>query len=58
MKIKLVLNQLGLYQNAYDLCIFTGLVVNPSNPVDTSSGPLTLGLYVGNFIYFLEDPAV
>jgi hypothetical protein len=59
MKIQPVLNQWDLYQNAYDPCLFTGFVVNPTNPADTpSSVPLTLGLYVNNFIYFLEDPAV
>jgi hypothetical protein len=50
---------LGFFQNAYDPCFFTSFVVNLTNPVDTpSSVPLTLGLYVDNIIYFLEDPAV
>jgi hypothetical protein len=59
MKIKSVLNRLGLYQNAYDPCLFTSFVVDLTNPADSpSSVPLTLGLYVDNFIYFLEDPVV
>jgi hypothetical protein len=61
MKIKLVLNQLGLYQNAYNPCLFTGFLANPTNPADAPSSvslTLALGLYVDNFIYFLEDPAV
>ncbi len=59
MKIKSVLNQLGLHQNAYNPCLFTGYIIDPSNPADTpSSFPLTLGLYVDDFVYFSEDSAV
>jgi hypothetical protein len=59
MKIKSALNQLDLHQNAYDPCLFTGFMVDPPNPTDTPSPvPLTLGLYIDNFIYFSEDPAV
>jgi hypothetical protein len=58
-KIESVLNQLGLHQNPCDLCLFTGFVVNPSNPVVTpSSIPLTLDFYVDGFVYFSEDPTV
>jgi hypothetical protein len=59
MKIKSILNQLGLHQNAYIPCLFTGSIVDPSNPADTpSSAPLTLDLYVDDFVYFSEGPAV
>jgi hypothetical protein len=40
-KIKSILNQLGLHQNAYGPCLFTGSIIDPSNPADTpSSVPL------------------
>ena len=56
MKIKSILNQPGLHQNAYDQHLFTSSIIDPSNPADTpSSVPLTLGLYVDDFVYFLED---
>ena len=41
------------------LCLHTGFVVDPSNlSASPSSTPLSLGMYVDNFIYFLEDPEV
>jgi hypothetical protein len=44
---------LGLRQNTYDLCLFSGHVVDPSDPANTPlSDPLTLRLYVNNFVYF------
>jgi hypothetical protein len=59
MKIKSILNQPGLHQNAYDQHLFTSSIIDPSNPADTpSSVPLTLGLYLNDFVYFLEDSAV
>jgi hypothetical protein len=58
-KIKSVLNSLGLKNNVSDPCLFTGPVVDPSNPAaDIPPAPLTLGLYVDDFVYFLEDPDV
>jgi hypothetical protein len=36
-----------------------GNIINPDNPTDvTSSIPLTLGIYVDDFVYFSADPAV
>jgi hypothetical protein len=36
-----------------------GNIIYPSNPAAAPSlAPLTLGIYVDNFIYFLDDPAV
>ncbi len=59
MKIKLVLIQNGLQQNVYDPCLFMGHIYDPSNPADSlSSSPLTLGLYVNDFVYFSDDLAV
>jgi hypothetical protein len=56
MKIKLDLNY---HQNAYDSYLFTSFIVDPSNPADTpSSVPLTVGLYVEDFVYVSKDPLV
>jgi hypothetical protein len=58
-KIKTILQKLGLRQNAYNPCLFIGNIINPSDPSDSpSTVPLTLGLYMENFIYFSADDAV
>jgi hypothetical protein len=58
-KIKRILNSLGLKDNASDPCLFTGNIIDPSNPAAAPSlAPLTLGIYVDDFVYFSEDPAV
>jgi hypothetical protein len=58
-KIKSILEKLRLHQNAYNPCLFSGHVVNPSDPADTLlSDPLTLGLYVDNFVYFSANSEV
>jgi hypothetical protein len=58
-KIKAILNQLGLRENTTNPCLFTGNVIDLSNPVaPPSTLTLTLGLYVDNFVYFSEDPEV
>ena len=58
-KIRKIFNKLGLQQNAYDPCLFSGNIVDPTVPNDTpSSSPLSLGLYVDDFVFFSEDPAV
>jgi hypothetical protein len=58
-KINAALNTIGLHANSSDPCLFTGLIIDPSNPdIPPVSLPLTLGLYVDNFIYFSEDPNV
>jgi hypothetical protein len=49
---------MGLHQNAYDPCLFSGQVIAPSDSLDPpTSSHLTLGLYVDDFVYFSEDPA-
>jgi hypothetical protein len=59
VKIKSILEALGLKQNAYDPCLFSGHVVDPDDPSDTpTSAHLTLGLYVDDFIYFSNDATV
>ena len=58
-KIRKILNSIGLQQNAYDPCLFSGNIIDPSEPINSpTSSPLTLGLYDDNFVYFLADPAV
>ena len=57
VKIKSTLEKIWLCLNAYDPCLFSGNIIDPSNPADSpSSDPLTLGLYVNDFIYFSLDP--
>jgi hypothetical protein len=42
-----------------DSCLYTGHIIDPSNPgAPPTSSPLTLGLYIDDFIYFSEDPSV
>jgi hypothetical protein len=42
-----------------DPCFYTGFIQDPKNPTGSqSSSPLSLGLYVDDFINFSEDPAV
>ena len=50
---------LSLHQNTYDPCLFSGHVIDPSDPQDLpTSSQLTLGLYIDDFVYFLKDPVV
>ncbi len=50
---------MGLTQNKYDPCLFTGRVIDPSNPTDMpTTSPIALGLYIDDFVYFSADPAV
>jgi hypothetical protein len=59
VKIKSFLEKIGLRQNAYDPCLFSGNIIDPSNPANSpSSDPLTRGLYINDFVYFSSDPAV
>ncbi len=58
-KISAILNSMGLKSNASDPCMFTGSIVDPSNPsADIPTTKLTLGIYVDDFVYFSEDPEV
>ncbi len=58
-KIRKIFASVGLKQNAYDLCLFSGNIIDPLDPSDSpSSSPLTLGLYVDDFVYFLANPEV
>ena len=58
-KITAVLRSIGLKPNASDPCMFTGSICDPNNPAeDIPAAPLTIGLYVDDFVYFSEDPKV
>jgi hypothetical protein len=42
-----------------DLCLYTGFIHDPKNlTTSQSSCPLSLGLYVDDFVYFSKDPAI
>ncbi len=56
-KINAALNQIGLQANSLDPCLYTGHIIDPSNPdAPPSTSPLTLGLYADDFIYFSKTP--
>ncbi len=58
-KIKGILLSLGLKDNTSDPRLFVGNLVNPSNPaIKPSLAPLTLGIYINDFVYFSKDPQV
>jgi hypothetical protein len=58
-KIDSILRSLGLTPNPQDSCLYTGFVRDPHNPsAPHSDVPLSLDLYVDDFVYFLEDPNV
>ena len=58
-KIDSILCSIGLVPNAHDPCFYTGLVRSPLDPsASQSSVPLSLGLYVEDFVYFSKDLAV
>ncbi len=58
-KINAILIFIGLKPSLEDPCLFSGFIWDYSNPSLASSiSPLTLGLYVNDFLYFSEDPSV
>jgi hypothetical protein len=59
-KICKIFHKIGLHQSAYNPCLFSGNIINLLGPLDfpSSSSPLTLGIYVDDFVYFSADPAV
>ena len=55
-KINTILQSIGLTPSLKDPCLFTGRIVDPDDPTAMpSSAPLSLGLYVENFVYFSKD---
>jgi hypothetical protein len=56
-KIDSILSSIGLMPNAHDPCLYTGFVRDPRDPsASYLAVPLSLGLYVDDCVYFLEDP--
>ena len=57
--ISTVLCLIGLNPSLKDPCLYTGFIVDPLDPSSPPlSAPLSLGMYVDDFVYFLKDPAV
>jgi hypothetical protein len=57
-KINAILISIGLTPSLEDPCLYSGFITDPSDPTIKSTSPLTLGLYVDDFVYFSEDPSV
>jgi hypothetical protein len=58
-KINTILHSTGLKPSLEDPCLYSGFVHNPSNLLSAPSlTHITLGLYVDDFDYVLEDPTV
>jgi hypothetical protein len=58
-KIDAILCSIGLTPSSYNPCLYSGFVQDPKDPSGSpSSTPLSMGLYVDDFVYFSEDPAV
>jgi hypothetical protein len=53
-----ILWSIGLTPSLEDPCLYSGVIQDPSDPLSAESKcPLSLGLYVNDFVYFTEDPA-
>ncbi len=58
-KIDSILHSIGLTPNAHDPCLHIGVVRDPHDPSASHLAvPLSLGLHVDDFVYFLEDSNV
>ncbi len=58
-KINAILCSIGLTPSSHNPCLYTGFVQDPKDPPGLQSPkPLVPGIYVNDFIYFSEDPAV
>jgi hypothetical protein len=58
-KIDAILCSIGLTPSSHDPCLYTGFIQDPKDTSGLRSPkPLSLGIYVDDFIYFAEDPAV
>jgi hypothetical protein len=59
LKTNAILISIGLKPSLEDPCLYSGFIQDPSDPSSAkSTSPLTLGLYVDDFLYFSEDPSV
>ncbi len=55
-KINAILQSMGLNPSLKDPCLYTGFVRNPKDPsVTITTSPLSRGIYVDNFVFFLPD---
>jgi hypothetical protein len=58
-KIDAILCSIGLIPSSHNPWLYSGFIRDSKDPLGSpSSRPLLLGLYVDDFVYFLEDPAV
>jgi hypothetical protein len=58
-KINAILRSIGLTPLLKDLCLYTGFVRDPLDLLSViTTVPLSLGVYVDDFVYFSKDPAV
>jgi hypothetical protein len=58
-KINAILQSFGLRPFHEDPCHYLGFIWDPSNPSSIPlTTPLTLGLYVNDFVSFSKDPAI
>ena len=58
-KIDSILHSNGLVPNIHKPCFYTGCMWDPLHmSASHASIPLSIGLYVDDFVYFSEDPAV
>jgi hypothetical protein len=58
-KIDAIFRSIALTPSSYNHCLYSGFVQDPKDPSGSpSSTPLSMGLYVDDFVYFWEDPAV
>jgi hypothetical protein len=58
-KINAILQSMGLTPSLKDPCLYTSFIRDPKDPsVTITTSPLSLGIYVNDFVYFLPDPAV
>ena len=52
-KIDGILQSMGLQKNIYDPCQYTGFIKDPDDPSNNAALiPITLGLYVDDFVFF------
>ncbi len=58
-KTNRILKSIGLEPSLGDPCLFTGFFKDPDDPTSApSSPPLSLGLYIDDFVYFSKNPAI
>ncbi len=58
-KINAILCSICLMPSLEDPCLYTGYIHDPANPSASAlSAPLSIGVYVDNFVYISKDPAV